>query len=264
MKRAVTERFLMSGVRSIRSDGKRKMSHFGASFPDVEVVFADRRDGGRAIVDALGEERWANVVVVGLARGGVATAAEVARALEAPLDVIAVRKIGHPSQPEYGLGAVTPDGGVYLRTSAGLTSKQISGLVTAARLDSQELDRRYHSRRPPLDLAGRTVVVVDDGLATGATMIAALRSVRAAGAAWVVAAVPVGAVQSLRPLMGEADEVVCPHPLARLYAVGVHYGLFDQIDDAEVLDLVDQNRRFHQVQQPTSPISAVNRRGGQR
>ncbi len=171
------------------------------------------------------------------------TAAEVARALAAPLDAVAVRKIGHPWQPEYGIGAVTPGDGVYLRVSNGLTDEQLAVAVEETKAKAALLDRRLHAEHPPLDLGGKTVLVVDDGLATGATMIAALRWARAAGAARVVAAVPVAPARSLQLLRREADEVVCPRALEHFFAVGVHYASFAQVDDEAVIRLLDENRR---------------------
>jgi putative phosphoribosyl transferase len=209
----------------------------------VAPLFADRSDAGRALAADLADECGTGVVVVGLARGGVEVAAEVARALAAPLDVVAVRKVGHPGEHEYGIGAVTPGDGVYIRARDGLTDDQIAAAVEQARARAALLDRRLHTEHDRLDLAGRTVLVVDDGLATGGTMIAALRWVRAAGAARVVAAVPVAAEESLELVRAEADEVVCPYAIAAFLAVGVWYRSFDQVDEAKVVRLVGENRR---------------------
>ncbi|HZO98094.1 MAG TPA: phosphoribosyltransferase family protein [Gaiellaceae bacterium] len=208
-----------------------------------EPLFADRRDAGRALAAALVRERGPGVTVVGLARGGVETAAEVARALEAQLDVVAVRKIGHPWQPEYGIGAVTPGDGVYVRGADGLTEEQVAAAVEETKAKAALLDERLHARHPPLDLRSRTVVVVDDGLATGATMVAALRWARASGAARVVAAVPVGPAASVELIRREADAVVCLQTPEPFFAVGAHYASFGQVDDAEVLRLLDEARR---------------------
>jgi putative phosphoribosyl transferase len=205
--------------------------------------FADRRAAGRALARWLANERDPALVVVGLARGGVETAAEVARALGAPLDVVAVRKIGHPWQPEYALGAVTPGDGVYVRGSDGLTGEQVAAAVEETKAKAAQLDGRLHAEHAALDLHGRIVLVVDDGLATGATMIAALRWARAAGASRVVAAVPVAPPQSLALIRREADEVVCPYALERFFAVGAHYASFGQVDDGAVIRLLDENRR---------------------
>jgi putative phosphoribosyl transferase len=206
-------------------------------------LFADRGDAGRALAAELEGERGSELVVVGLARGGVEVAAEVARVLTAPLDLVAVRKVGHPLQPEYGIGAVTPGDGIYVRGPDGLAEEEVAAAVEESKAQARVLDRRLHAEHAPLDLAGKTVLVVDDGLATGGTMIAALRWARAAGAARTVAAVPVAAEDSLELVRSEADEVVCLHPLGAFFAVGVWYRSFDQVDDAKVLRLLDENRR---------------------
>jgi len=204
-------------------------------------LFADRVEAGRALADVLERER-APDVVVGLARGGVEVAAEVARRLGAPLDVVAVRKLGHPLQPEYGIGAVTPGDGVYVRSHDGLTDEQVAAVVEQAKTEATALDLRLHANQPALDLAANTVLVVDDGLATGATMIAALRWARGAGAARVVAAVPVGAASTVEVIRPEADDVVCLHALELFYAVGVWYASFPQVDDETVVALIRENR----------------------
>ncbi len=197
-----------------------------------EALFDDRRDAGLLLARALAGER--DAVVVGLARGGVVVAAEVAHALGLPLDVVAVRKVGHPRQREYALGAVAPGGGFYLRDRDGLTADALA----AAQDDAEELDRTLHAGREPVPLDGRTCILVDDGLATGASMIAAIRWARARGASRVVAAAPVGARQSIAALREEADSVVCPHELDDLVAVGIWYRRFDQVGDAEVAALL--------------------------
>jgi putative phosphoribosyl transferase len=203
-----------------------------------EPLFADRRDAGRVLARALETERGTDAVVVGLARGGVVVAAEVAQALGLPLDVVAVRKVGHPYQPEYALGAVAPGGGVYIRDPGGLTEHQLAAQIERAETRAAELDHTLHTGHEPVPLAGRTCLLVDDGLATGATMIAAVRWARNRGAARVVAAVPVGARQSAALLRHEADAVVCPHELSDLVAVGLWYRAFGQVDDAEVAALL--------------------------
>jgi predicted phosphoribosyltransferase len=205
-------------------------------------LYADRHDAGRALAAVLEGERGPDLVVVGLARGGVEVAAEVARALAAPLDVVAVRKIGHPWQPEYGIGAVAPGNGVFVRSRDGLTEDQLARAVDETKAEAVELDRRLHAEHPALDLGGRTVLLVDDGLATGATMIAALRWARAAGAARVVAAVPVAAPASLASIPAEASEVVCLHAPRGFFAVGPWYRSFRQVDDDTVIRLIADNR----------------------
>lgn len=171
-------------------------------------IFRDRADAGRKLAAALSDDLRRDAVVVGLARGGISVAAEVARILGAPLDVVAVRKIGHLWQSEYAIGAVAPGNGVYLRGNDGMSEEEVAEAVDRTRREAEELDARLHARHPPLPLAGRTAILVDDGLATGATMIAAVRWARACGAGRVVAAVPVAASQSAVGLRTEADVVV--------------------------------------------------------
>ncbi len=168
----------------------------------------------------------------------VAVAAEVARAHGLPLDALAVRKVGHPLEPEYAIGAVTPGGGVYVRSHDGLSDAQVDAAVAAATARADELDRRLHGRRPALDVAGRPCVLVDDGLATGSTMIAAARWAKAQGARLVVVAVPVGAPETLARLREEADAVVCLEALTDLGAVGLWYVDFRPVSDEEVIALL--------------------------
>ncbi len=205
------------------------------------ALFRDRLDAGRDLAAALERMQLGDAVVVGLARGGVTVAAEVARRLSLPLDALAVRKIGYPFQPEYGIGAVTPGaGGVYLRTAEGLAEADLRRVIELAQEKADALDRLLHERRQPLELRGKTAVLVDDGLATGATMVAAVRWARSRGAARVVVAIPVGAAQSTGALRREADEVVCPHEERRFGAVGFWYDVFTQVENAEVIALLDE------------------------
>ena len=207
-----------------------------------EPLFRDRFDAGRQLARELRKERGAGTVVVGLARGGVQVASEVARELDLPLDVVAVRKIGHRCQPEYAIGAVAAGDGVYVRGSDGLTEAEVAEAMERARARAEELDRCLHAARRRLDLDGKTVLLVDDGLATGATMIAAVRWARSRGAGRVVAAVPVAARPSAALLQGEADELVCPHALDEFRAVGVWYRDFPQVGDEEVLRLLGESQ----------------------
>jgi predicted phosphoribosyltransferase len=206
-------------------------------------LFGDRKHAGEVLARELEHHRGSGVVVVGLARGGVVVAAAVAGSLKAPLDVVAVRKVGHPRQPEYAIGAVTPGNGVYVRGHDDLTDEQLTAAVEKSKAKAALLDRRLHAQWEPLDLRGKTVLAVDDGLATGATMIAALRWARAAGATRVVTAIPVAAAESLDLVGSEADEIVCPYAPAFFFAVGAWYRSFDQVDDAEVIRLIDESRR---------------------
>jgi putative phosphoribosyl transferase len=204
-------------------------------------LFRDRSDAGRRLARELARTLPEDHrVVVGLARGGVQVAAEVARELQAPLDALAVRKIGHPRQPEYGLGAVAPGGIVFLRATDGLTASEITAAVERTLAAAGELDLRLHATRPALELTGQIAVLVDDGLATGATMVAALRWARRRGAIQTIAAVPVAARDSAEQIRSEADAFVCPHEVPDFGAVGLWYAEFTQVSDAEVLRLLDE------------------------
>jgi putative phosphoribosyl transferase len=198
-----------------------------------DALFADRPDAGRRLAAGLDGERGPKLVVVGLARGGVVIAAEVARALDAPLDAVAVRKVRHVRQPEYGIGAVTPGGGgLYVRDPDGLTEAEVNVAVRRATTEAALLERRLHAEHPPLDLSGKTVAVVDDGLATGVTMIAA---------------VPVAAAGTLALVAGEAHAVVSLDAPKDFVAVGAWYRSFDQVDDETVIQLLDENRQARRL-----------------
>lgn len=207
--------------------------------------FADRRDAGRLLARELERsgalrDAPAPVVVVGLARGGVEVAAEVAAALGAALDALAVRKVGHPWQPEYGIGAVAPDGVSYLRSGDGLTRDEIAHAVSSATDQADALDACLHEPRAQLPLTGATCVLVDDGLATGGTMVAAARWAQARGAAKVVVAIPVGAAATVRAFEAgpDVDAVVCLAAPPDFGAVGFWYRDFTQVPDVAVRELL--------------------------
>ncbi|HLI14682.1 MAG TPA: phosphoribosyltransferase family protein [Acidimicrobiales bacterium] len=211
------------------------------------MAFRDRRDAGRRLAEALRRFAGADIVVLGLPRGGVPVAFEVAQALAAPLDVLVVRKLGVPFQPELAMGAIGE--GVRVLNDAVLRSADVREpeLEAVERRERAELERRaqrYRAGRPPLELAGRTVIVVDDGIATGSTARAACQVVRAKGAARVVLAVPVAPSSSLASLAGEADEVVCLEQPAWFSAVGAYYRDFTQATDEEVVGLLEQAGRL--------------------
>jgi putative phosphoribosyl transferase len=206
-----------------------------------EWRFADRRDAGRELGAALRERVSGHPIVLGLPRGGVVVAAEVAAALAAPLDVLVVRKLGLPWQPELAMGALAAVGDDVetVRVPAVLTRVAVreDTFEEVRREELAELRRRereYRGERPPPALRGRTVVLVDDGLATGATMQAAVAAVRRQEPAAVVVAVPVGSALTCARLAEDVDDVVCLATPAEFRAVGQAYGDFAPTDDAEV------------------------------
>jgi len=208
--------------------------------------FTDRIDAGKRLAALLDDHTGADVVVLALPRGGVPVAREVARALEAPLDVLGVRKLGAPQQPEFGIGAIA-EGGIRVvdRESAemaGLDEQAIAGLEAREREELQRRVRRYRGDRQLPRLSGRTVIVVDDGLATGVTARAACRAVRAHDPERLILAVPVAPPRSVEALRREADEVVAVLTPASLMSVGGWYDVFDQVSDDEVLRLLEEAR----------------------
>ena len=208
------------------------------------MIFDDRADAGRRLAQRLAHLRAEDPVVVGLPRGGVPVAVEVAQALEAPLDVIVVRKLGVPNQPEYAMGAVG-DGGVLVVNEAvvrqvGVQREEFLMVVARERAEVQRRAHRFRGDRPAISLAGRTVVVVDDGIATGATARAACRVVRASGAARVVLAVPVAPMDWLATIGPDADEMIALHRPRHLHAVGQYYVDFAQTSDEEVIACLER------------------------
>ena len=204
--------------------------------------FVNRRDAGRGLAARLSEFADERPVVLGLARGGVPVAYEVAQSLKAPLDVLVVRKIGAPGNPEYGLGAIA-EGGVHVLNHEAIrqlliSDEELEGAVTRAQVQVDARVARYRDGRPPLQVEGRTAIVVDDGLATGGTARAALRAVRARNPRRLVLAVPVGSPETVESLRREADDVICLLEPEFLWAVGVWYEHFEPTDDAEIAGLL--------------------------
>jgi putative phosphoribosyl transferase len=201
--------------------------------------FADRRDAGRQLAEQLTALAGENPVVVALPRGGVPVAREIADALGAPLEILAVRKLGTPHNPEYGIGAVAEDGTCVIDAEAVAVLRIRNGELDAiVAREAAELALRvgaYRGDRPPLNLEGRTVIVVDDGVATGVTDTAALRAVRHQSPRRVVLAVPVCSPDALERLRIEADEVVCLRVPRLLHGVSQWYRDFSQVSDEEVL-----------------------------
>jgi len=208
-----------------------------------ERRFADRRAGGRVLAEQLG--RYAgrpDVVVLGLPRGGMPVAAEVAHALGTPLDVFVVRKLGVPGHEELAMGAIA-SGDVRVLNhdvlqAVGVPEHELDG-VTARELETLEArERAYRGDRDPIELRGRTVILVDDGLATGATMRAAISALKGLGVAEIVVAVPTAPRETCDALRPEVDEVVCARTPERFTAVGLWYQDFAPVSDEQVSELL--------------------------
>jgi predicted phosphoribosyltransferase len=208
--------------------------------------FTDRAEAGRLLGQRLREERLDDPVVLGLPRGGVVVAAEVADALGAPLDVLVARKLGVPWQPELAFGAVAP-GVVALRDDvvavAHLRRADIDAAAARESAKLSALAASYRGDAPPIALRGRTAIIVDDGLATGATATAAVRSVKQDDPKRVIVAVPVCAAPTATELRREVDAVVCLGEYDDFHAVGLYYDDFRSTDDDQVRSLIGQSRR---------------------
>ncbi len=208
--------------------------------------FRDRRDGGRVLAEALERYRARDPLVLGIPRGGVVVAAEVARHLGAEMDVLVARKLGAPGEPELAIGAVTADGGRWLNgalvSSLGIDAGVLDEITRAEMAEAHAREARFRGVRSPPEVKGRVVILVDDGFATGATVRAAARALRRKKPARLVLAAPVGAPDTCYELLAEADEVVCPHQPSPFRAVGLFYERFDQAEDEEVAALLAEAR----------------------
>ena len=210
--------------------------------------FRDRREAGRALVEELASYRDKDgVLVFGLARGGVPVAWEVAAALHAPLDVFLVRKLGVPRWSELAMGALASGGGVVMNdnvvSSLHITDDQVREVIASETAELARREQAYRGGRPIADPRGKVVIVVDDGIATGASMLAAVRALRAAGPQSIVVAVPVGPESTCRELAQEADDVVCATMPPGFEAVGQVYADFHQVSDDEVRELLNTPTR---------------------
>jgi len=221
-------------------------------------IFTDREEAGWLLVERLREEGLGGgpsepPLVLAIPRGGVEVGAVLARGLGAELDVVLSRKLRAPHQPELALGAVSEDGTVYLNEFATALTEAGDAVIEAERRRQlTEIARRrgmYRAVRPQAPVAGRTVILVDDGIATGATMIAALRTVRAGGAARIVVAVPVGSPERLEAIRPLCDRLVCLEAPESFWAIGQFYRDFSQVEDDRVVRLL----RDHGVRESQGP-----------
>ena len=202
-------------------------------------MFKDRSDAGRQLAEKLALYRGKEAVVLALPRGGVVTGFEIARVLSLPLDIVAVRKVGAPDNPEYAIGAVGANGTVILNDAEAATIDKtwLAGEIAAQKKEAQRRSRVYRAGKKSLDITGKTAIIVDDGIATGLTMRIAVRSAKAEK---VVVAVPVAPPEAVHALSEEgADEVIVLEPPEEfLGAVGAHYIRFEQVEDDEVIRLM--------------------------
>ncbi len=213
-----------------------------------DLPYQNRSEAGRLLAEELAHYKSkADVVVLGLTRGGVPVAAEVARALHAPLDVVVVRKLGVPFQPELAMGAIAGDDTQVLDRqlvhALDLTNRDVEAAITRERAEIQRRERLYRGGRPALDLKEHTAILVDDGLATGSTMRAAVAFAKKRLAKRIVMAVPVASVEALEKLREKVDECICLATPDPFFAVGDWYSNFLPIEDTEVLKLLEESAK---------------------
>jgi len=218
----------------------------------TNIIFRDRVDAGRRLAERLEFLRGERPVILGLPRGGVPVAAEVARALDAPLDVIIVRKLGVPSQPELGMGAIGEEGvrvlNPHVLAQARITERELAAVEAREREEAARRALVFRGVHRRIDLTGRTAVIVDDGLATGSTARVAIAVARAHGAARVILAVPVAPQDTVAELAKEADEVIALETPDAFFAIGPWYRDFTQTTDDEVVTILDRSRAPHETE----------------
>ena len=210
-------------------------------------AFADRRDAGRKLAARLDKYAGDNPIVLALPRGGVPVGYEIAKALHAPLDVFVVRKLGAPQQPELGIGAIAPGGLLILDADLvrdlGIPEEVINRIVSNETAEMERRLHRFRGDRPLPDLKDRTVLLVDDGLATGVTAYAAIKALRQVGPRQIVLAIPVCATQTAHMIAPQVSEIVCLMTPPEFLAVGLWYANFEQTSDEEVIELLEQAGR---------------------
>ena len=208
-------------------------------------LFLDRAEAGRKLAAALTKFEGEDLVVLAIPRGGVVVADEVAKALGAPLDIVVTRKIEAPGEPEYALGAVTQEGDVIMDRQAaeslGASKEYLDSQVKKKREEVNERMKRFRGDAPYPDLEGKVVVIVDDGIATGSSVGAAVMSVKKRKPREIVVAVPVAPKDAVETLTGDGYRVVCLETPGPFLAIGEFYGVFDQVDDEEVKRILDRS-----------------------
>jgi predicted phosphoribosyltransferase len=221
-------------------------------------MFRNRAHTGKVLAGRLGRYRGqAETVLLAIPRGGVAVAAAAAEELMLPLDVLPVRKLGAPHQPELGIGAIANGLMVVDRdaiTKLGVSQSQIDQVVGREQAELARREREYRGELPPLVLTNQTVILIDDGLATGYTMLAAVRAVRRRKPRRVVVAVPVAASEAVEWLQPEVDELVCPYVTRRLVAIGLFYDDFAQISDEQVRNMLQAARASRQLEEEQDSV----------
>lgn len=206
-------------------------------------VFLDRHEAGRLLGEQLQARQWTLPLVMALPRGGVPVAYEVAQALHAPLELMIVRKLGHPLQPEFAIGAIASGGVVVMNPGERIPAFAVEKIVERERAELARREILYRGGAPAPEIRGHEIILVDDGLATGATMNAAVAALRQLAPAKVIVAVPVGSPEAVAMLRRQSDEVVCLQAPEGFRAVGEWYRDFSQTSDEEVTQLLGQARR---------------------
>ena len=205
----------------------------------ITLMFKDRVDAGQQLAATLRNYNLKDPIIYTIPRGGVVCAYEIARKLKAPLSLIITRKIGHPDNPEYAIGAVAEDGCIEL-TAEGRAVDQtwLQHKIEAERREAERRQKAYLAGKPPLSATGKTAVIVDDGLATGLTMLVAIKEVRHMNPERIVVAVPVAAVDTVHRLSKDVDEIIALQTPPDFYSIGAHYESFLQVSDEEVVAII--------------------------